>query len=40
MTFGSPFENIVVAGFQAPTKATLSLPSAAGQGKENVMKGS
>lgn len=29
---------LTMAGCQAPTKAALSLPSAAGQGTENIMK--
>ena len=31
---------LTLAGCQVPTKATLSLPSSAGQGRENIMKGS
>ena len=31
---------LTLAGYQVPTKAALSLPSSAGQGRENIMKGS
>jgi len=30
---------LTLAGHQVPTKAAPSLPSSAGQGKENIMKG-
>ena len=30
---------LTLAGCQVPTKAALSLPSTAGQGRENIMKG-
>lgn len=32
--------SLTLAGCQVPTKAALPLPSSAGQGKENTMKGS
>ena len=31
---------LTLTGCQVPTKATLSLPSSAGQGRENITKGS
>ena len=40
MDFVNSCGGLTVAGRQVPTKAALSLPSSAGQGRENEMKGS
>lgn len=39
LCFGSKGSRLILAGYQTPFQASLSLPSAAGQGSENTAKG-